>query len=46
MGKHSGEDDRKKDTISTDAEEKGRPIPDDPPGRHEEKDDDKDDDRR
>ena len=44
MGKHSDDDDKKRDPIST-GEEKGRPIPDDLPGRHEKKDD-KDDDRR
>jgi hypothetical protein len=45
MGKHSDEDDDKKDTISTNGEEKGRPIPDDIPGKHEKKDDEDDDQR-
>ena len=45
MGKHSDDDDDKKDTISTNGEEKGRPIPDDIPGKHEKKDDENDDQR-
>jgi hypothetical protein len=45
MGKHSDEDDGKKDTISTNGEEKGRPIPDDMSGKHEKKDDEDDDQR-
>jgi hypothetical protein len=45
MGKHSDEDDDKKDTISTNGEEKGRPIPDDIPGKREKKDDENDDQR-
>jgi hypothetical protein len=45
IGKHSDEDDDKKDTISTNGEEKGRPIPDDIPGKHEKKDDEDDDQR-
>ena len=42
-GKHSDDDDDKKDTISTNGEEKGRPMPDDISGKHEKKDDENDD---